>query len=93
MHIGSIVLTLEPGKMLSPFKKIFILCVWCLGIPHMCLVSMEVRGGHQIHCNRVTYGSEPPFGCWEQNLGLLQEEQVLFTAEPSSQSQDLLRDI
>lgn len=68
MHIGSIVLTLEPGKM-SPFKKkVFILCVWCLEyiyIPHMCLVSMEVRGGHQIHWNRVTYGSEPPFGCWE----------------------------
>ena len=29
-----------------------------------------------------TDGCEPPCGCWEMNLGPLQEPQVLLTAEP-----------
>lgn len=31
----------------------------------------------------VMVGCEPPYGFWELNLGLLQEQQVLITAEPS----------
>ena len=33
----------------------------------------------------VTYSCELPCGCWELNLGLLEEEPVLLTAEPSRQ--------
>lgn len=31
----------------------------------------------------VTVGCEPPYGFWELNLALLQEQQVLVTAEQS----------
>ena len=31
----------------------------------------------------ITDGCEPPCGCWELNSGLLEEQSVLFTAEPS----------
>jgi hypothetical protein len=30
-------------------------------------------------------GDEPPCGCWELNLGPLEEQSVLLTAEPSLQ--------
>jgi hypothetical protein len=33
----------------------------------------------------ITDGYEPPCGCWELNSGLLQEQLVLLTAEPSPQ--------
>jgi hypothetical protein len=31
----------------------------------------------------VTDGCEPPCGCWDLNLGPLEEQLVLLTAEPS----------
>jgi hypothetical protein len=33
----------------------------------------------------ITDGCEPPCGCWELNSGLLEEQSVLLTAEPSLQ--------
>jgi hypothetical protein len=42
------------------------------------------RRGHQIF---VTDGCEPPRGCWDLNLGPLEEQSVLLTAEPSHQPQ------
>ena len=33
----------------------------------------------------VMDGCEPPCGCWELNLGPLEEQSVLLTAEPSLQ--------
>jgi hypothetical protein len=36
----------------------------------------------------ITDGCEPPRGCWELNLGPLEEQPVLLTAEPSLQPQD-----
>jgi len=33
----------------------------------------------------ITDGCEPPCGCWELNLGPLEEQSVLLTAEPSLQ--------
>jgi hypothetical protein len=33
----------------------------------------------------ITDGCEPPCGCWELNLGRLEEQSVLLTAEPSLQ--------
>jgi hypothetical protein len=35
-------------------------------------------------------GCEPPCGCWELNSGLLQEQSVLLTSEPSLQPQEEL---
>ena len=32
----------------------------------------------------ITDGCEPPCGCWGLNLGPLEEQSVLLTAEPSS---------
>jgi hypothetical protein len=33
----------------------------------------------------ITDGCEPPCGCWELNSGLLEEQSVFLTAEPSLQ--------
>jgi hypothetical protein len=33
----------------------------------------------------ITDGYEPPCDCWKLNLGPLEEQSVLFTAEPSLQ--------
>ena len=35
----------------------------------------------------ITYGCQPPYGCWELNSGPLEEQQVLLTPEPSLQPQ------
>ena len=35
----------------------------------------------------ITDGCEPPCGCWELDLGPLEEQSVLLTTEPSLQSQ------
>jgi E3 ubiquitin-protein ligase NEDD4 len=34
----------------------------------------------------ITYGCEPPCGCWELNSRPLEEQSMLSTAEPSLQS-------
>ena len=34
----------------------------------------------------ITDGCEPPCGCWELNLGPLEEQSVFLTTEPSLQS-------
>jgi hypothetical protein len=34
----------------------------------------------------ITGGCEPPCGCWDLNSGPLEEQSVLFTAEPSLQT-------
>jgi hypothetical protein len=33
----------------------------------------------------ITYGCEPPCGCWKLNSGPLEEHPVLLTTEPSLQ--------
>jgi hypothetical protein len=47
----------------------------------MCVlpVCMYMQEGVEIG---VIDGCEPPGGCWEPNLGSLQEQQVLLTSEP-----------
>jgi hypothetical protein len=38
---------------------------------------------HQIKASDpITDGCEPPCGCWKSNLGPLEEQSVLLTAEP-----------
>ena len=64
------------------FFNLFILCalVFCL---HICLCEGVGSPG-----SRVTGSCELPCGCWEWNLGLVEERPVLLTAEPSLQPQD-----
>jgi hypothetical protein len=53
------------------------MCTWCVY-----LIPAEA--------NQVTVGFELPQRCWGQNLGPLQEHQVLLTADPSFQLLDFL---
>lgn len=56
-------------------------CVY-VGAPHAFLVPREARRGCQIE-PRVTDGCELPCGYWELNLGALEKQLVLLTAELS----------
>jgi hypothetical protein len=58
-------------------KKRFILCV---RVHCHCLQTHQKRVS-----DPITDGCEPPRGCWELNSGLLEEESVLLTTEPSLQ--------
>jgi hypothetical protein len=55
---------------------LFIIC------KHTVAVFRHSRRGHQIV---VMDGCEPPCGCWDLNLGPLEEQSVLLTTEPSHQ--------
>lgn len=55
-------------------------------IPLSCLVLLKVRRGYGSPGTGVMSGSEPPCGCWEWNLALLQGQQILLSPEPSLQS-------
>lgn len=44
--------------------------------PHVCLVATGSSG------TGVTDGYESPYGCWEWNLGPLEEQPVLLTPQP-----------
>lgn len=51
--------------------------MFCLSIccaPHVCLVPKEARRGCLIPKTGVTDGCEPLFGCWELNVGPLEEQ-------------------
>ena len=50
---------------------------------YLCLVAPETRKTGAI------YGYEPPHGCWESNLGLLEEQLVLLTIEVYLQTSPL----
>jgi hypothetical protein len=41
----------------------------------------------------ITDGCEPPCGCWELNSGPLEEQSVVFTAEPSLQPLKVLSNL
>ena len=45
-----------------------------------CLQTLQKRAS-----DPITYGCEPPCGCWELNSGPLEYQSVLLTAEPSLQ--------
>jgi len=47
-------------------------CVLC-----MCLGPRETREGVGYNGTGLMNGSELPYGCWELNLGPLQEQEVL----------------
>ena len=58
----------------------------CMYMCHVHVVPMEARDGGSVRSpgTGVIDGCEPPCGCWESNLGPLEEQQMLLTAEPSS---------
>jgi hypothetical protein len=59
---------------------LFIICVYTVA------VFRHSRREHQIF---VTDGCEPPCGCWDLDLGPLEEQSVLLTAEPSHQAREI----
>lgn len=58
-------------------------------IPHMCLVCTETREHFVSPGTGVIHGFELPCGCWEPNLGSLEEDPVLSPTEPSLEPQVL----
>lgn len=56
------------------------ICIFCdlVFFPHVCLC--EDVGSPEAG---VTDSCELSFGCWDPNSGLLEEQPVLLTAEPS----------
>jgi hypothetical protein len=56
-------------------------CLYVCISPAWCLV----RKGHQIPWVQSYESCSLPCRCWELNLGLLQEQEVFLTAEPSLQ--------
>jgi hypothetical protein len=59
------------------FRDLFISYMWV----HCC----SLQTYQQRALDPITDGCEPPCGCWELNLGPLEEQSVLLTAEPSLQ--------
>lgn len=53
-------------------------CVLCA-----CLVFAEVRRGHWIPVTYIMDYCKLPCGCWDRNMGLLEEQQMLLIAELS----------
>lgn len=50
-------------------------------MPHLCGVPEEVRRGQGSFRVELQGDVSPPYGCWEPDLGLGEEQQVLFVAE------------
>ena len=64
------------------------MCVGVLNCMYVCvpcarLLPTEARVGIESPGTEITDSCEPSCGCWELNSCLLEEQQVLLTAEPS----------
>lgn len=62
---------------LPTYMYMYHVCAWCLQWSQEGVRSPGIG---------VMNACEPPHGCWEQNLGRLQEQQMLLAPEPSVQS-------
>ena len=51
----------------------------CVSVHHVCAVPVEARRGCHIPGTGVTDSCELLCGCWELNLGPLEEQRVLLT--------------
>lgn len=80
--------------MLCVFKDLFYVrahvCVLSAGmyVHHIYAVPTEGGQGVRYSVTGVTGCSEPSCGCWDLNLGPLQEQSVILTSEPSLLPQD-----
>jgi hypothetical protein len=61
-------------------KKRFLFIDFMCGVHYQSLQTYQKRVS-----DHITDGCEPPCGCWELNSGLLEEQSVLLTTEPSLQ--------
>jgi hypothetical protein len=53
---------------------------------NVCECTVTSLQTHQNRASdRIANGFEPPCGCWELNLGPLEEQSVILTTEPSLQ--------
>ena len=68
--------SLSPEKMIRLQESYFYLCVVCT---HVCSGAC----GGQESADPLELESQVAYGCWELNLGLLQEQQALLPAELS----------
>ena len=50
----------------------------------MYMSTLQLQTHQKGASDPITDGCESPCGCWELNLGLLEEQSVLLTAEHSS---------
>jgi hypothetical protein len=55
----------------------------CFYVLLLCMVFAKAREGVRSPGTGITVGCEPPYGWWELNLDLLEEQPVLFSTEPS----------
>ena len=70
-----------PFDILTLFKVFLHYVYECSAYLYVYRAPLKVRRGHWIPGTGVTDDCEPPYGCWEWNLGPLQEQPVLLTAE------------
>lgn len=91
-HVGFIVIVFDLASWLTDiedsklflFFSLFLFCTWmvCLHVYHMCgLVPMGATESFRSFGTGVTNVCELPCGCSEANLGPLQEQPVIWTAE------------
>jgi hypothetical protein len=69
-----LILKICPTMSCFNFLKTFILCT---RVRCSCLQTHQKRAS-----DLITDGCEPPCGCWDLNLGPLEEQSVLLTPEP-----------
>lgn len=55
----------------------------CMPVHHVCKLPLEARKGARYLGTEIIDGYEPARGLWKQNLGPLEDREVLLTTEPS----------
>ena len=60
-----------------------------MSVHHVFAAPTEARRGHQILWSGIMDGCELLYGCWELNLGFLEEQPVLLISELSLQPQQI----
>jgi hypothetical protein len=65
---------------------LFSLNIWVFCLHIHLYITRRPEEGIKYPGTGFTDGCEPPRGCWELNLGLLEDQQVLLTTELSIQS-------
>lgn len=71
--------------MVVGFFVLFSIYLICISVLFACMLCEGVRSPG----TELTGSCEQPHGCWELNVGLLEEQLVLATTEPSLQQPPL----
>lgn len=60
----------------NPFSSILLSCVWVVFLHvYLCTICVQCPRGQK-------RASDPTYGCWELNIGPLEEHLLLLTFEP-----------